>query len=79
MEWTRISGVLLHPTSFPSHYGIGDLGDQAYRFVDWLVSAGQQLWQTLALGPTGYADSPYASFSAFAWTRQCSPAARDEQ
>ena len=66
MEWTRIGGVLLHPTSFPSHYGIGDLGDQAYRFVDWLVSSGQQLWQTLALGPTGYADSPYASFSAFA-------------
>jgi 4-alpha-glucanotransferase len=66
MEWTRISGILLHPTSFPGRLGIGDLGNEAYRFVDWLTSAGQQLWQTLALGPTGYADSPYASFSAFA-------------
>ncbi len=66
MEWTRVSGILLHPTSFPGRFGIGDLGDEAYRFVDWLVLAGQQLWQTLALGPTGYADSPYASFSAFA-------------
>jgi 4-alpha-glucanotransferase len=66
MEWTRVSGILLHPTSFPGRFGIGDLGDQAYRFADWLASSGQQLWQTLALGPTGYADSPYASFSAFA-------------
>ncbi len=66
MEWTRISGILLHPTSLPGRYGIGDLGNEAYRFVDWLVAAGQQLWQTLAIGPTGYADSPYASFSAFA-------------
>ncbi len=66
MEWTRVSGILLHPTSFPGRYGIGDLGDEAYRFVDWLARAGQKVWQTLALGPTGYADSPYASFSAFA-------------
>jgi 4-alpha-glucanotransferase len=66
MDWSRVSGILLHPTSLPGRYGIGDLGDEAYRFVDWLVSAGQRLWQTLALGPTGYADSPYASFSAFA-------------
>jgi 4-alpha-glucanotransferase len=66
MDWTRVSGILLHPTSFPGRFGIGDLGDEAYRFVDWLSSAGQQLWQTLAIGPTGYADSPYASFSAFA-------------
>lgn len=66
MEWYRISGVLLHPTSFPGRFGIGDMGEQAYRFVDWLVTAGQQLWQTLAIGPTGYGDSPYASFSAFA-------------
>lgn len=66
MEWARVSGILLHPTSFPGRYGIGDLGDQAFRFVDWLATAGVQLWQTLALGPTGYADSPYASFSAFA-------------
>jgi 4-alpha-glucanotransferase len=66
MEWTRVSGILLHPTSFPGRFGIGDLGNEAYRFVDWLVAAGQKVWQTLALGPTGYADSPYASFSAFA-------------
>ena len=66
MERARLSGILLHPTSFPGRLGIGDLGDEAYRFVDWLVEAGQKLWQVLALGPTGYADSPYASFSAFA-------------
>jgi len=63
---SRHSGILLHPTSFPGPYGIGDLGPEAYRFVDWLSSAGQTIWQTLALGPTGYGDSPYASFSAFA-------------
>jgi 4-alpha-glucanotransferase len=66
MEWTRIGGILLHPTSLPGRFGIGDLGGQAYRFADWLASAKGQLWQVLALGPTGYADSPYASFSAFA-------------
>lgn len=66
MEWTRVSGILLHPTSFPGRFGIGDLGDEAFRFVDWLVRAGQRVWQILAIGPTGYADSPYASFSAFA-------------
>jgi 4-alpha-glucanotransferase len=62
----RRSGVLLHPTSFPGPYGIGDLGPEAYRFVDFLVSAGQSLWQVLPLGPTGYGDSPYACYSAFA-------------
>jgi 4-alpha-glucanotransferase len=66
MLWTRVSGILLHPTSFPGRLGIGDLGGEAYRFVDWLAGAEQRLWQTLAIGPTGYADSPYASFSAFA-------------
>jgi 4-alpha-glucanotransferase len=66
MEWKRVGGILLHPTSLPARFGIGDLGDEAYRFVDWLASAAQQLWQILAIGPTGYADSPYASFSAFA-------------
>jgi 4-alpha-glucanotransferase len=66
MEWKRVSGILLHPTSLPGRFGIGDLGEEAYRFVDWLASAAQQLWQILAIGPTGYADSPYASFSAFA-------------
>jgi 4-alpha-glucanotransferase len=62
----RLSGVLLHPTSFPGPYGIGDLGPEAYSFVDFLVSAGQSLWQVLPLGPTGYGDSPYACYSAFA-------------
>lgn len=63
---SRHSGILLHPTSFPGPYGIGDLGPEAYRFVEWLAASGQTIWQTLALGPTGYGDSPYASFSAFA-------------
>src|SRR5215212_710744 len=62
----RLSGVLLHPTSFPGLYGIGDLGPEAYKFVDFLVAAGQTLWQVLPLGPTGYGDSPYACYSAFA-------------
>ena len=62
----RGSGVLLHPTSLPGPYGIGDLGPAAYDFVDSLVAAGQSLWQVLPLGPTGYGDSPYQTFSAFA-------------
>ncbi len=62
----RSSGVLLHPTSLPSRYGIGDLGENAYRFVDWLQSAGQSVWQILPLGPTSYGDSPYQTLSAFA-------------
>jgi len=62
----RLSGILLHPTSLPSPYGIGDLGAGAYAFVDWLAQAGQRLWQVLPIGPTGYGDSPYASFSTFA-------------
>ncbi len=62
----RVSGILLHPTSLPSPYGIGDLGDGAYEFVDFLEKTGQHLWQTLPLGPTGFGDSPYQSFSAFA-------------
>ncbi|MEM7346112.1 MAG: 4-alpha-glucanotransferase [Chloroflexota bacterium] len=66
MELTRSSGILLHPTSFPGPHGIGDLGSTAYQFIDFLVEAGQSLWQILPLGPTGYGDSPYASFSSFA-------------
>lgn len=66
MELTRSSGILLHPTSFPGPHGIGDLGQAACRFVDFLVEAKQSLWQILPLGPTGYGDSPYASFSSFA-------------
>src|SRR5215813_4966487 len=62
----RRSGVLLHPTSLPGPYGIGDLGPEAYKFADFLVAAGQSLWQVLPLGPTGYGDSPYACYSAFA-------------
>ena len=62
----RLSGVLLHPTSLPGSYGIGDLGPEAYKFVDFLIAAGQSLWQVLPLGPTGYGDSPYACYSAFA-------------
>ena len=63
---TRSSGILLHPTSLPGAAGIGDLGPSAHNFVDWLASAGQALWQVLPLGPTGYGDSPYQSFSSFA-------------
>lgn len=62
----RGSGILLHPTSLPGPDGIGDLGDGAYRFVDWLVRAQQRYWQVMPLVPTGYGESPYAAFSAFA-------------
>ena len=62
----RYCGILVHPTSFPSPYGIGDLGDGAYAFIDFLYDAGQTLWQCLPLGPTGFGDSPYQAFSAFA-------------
>lgn len=66
MRFPRSSGILLHPTSLPGPWGIGDLGDVAYTFVDFLYEAGQGLWQVLPLGPTGYGDSPYQCFSAFA-------------
>src|SRR5437867_6043538 len=62
----RSSGVLLHVVSLPGGQGIGDLGPEAYRFIDWLAAAGQQIWQILPLGPTGFGNSPYASTSAFA-------------
>src|ERR1700758_1454699 len=62
----RSAGILLHPTSLPGPYGIGDLGPEAYRFIDFLAAAGQRIWQVLPLGPTGYGDSPYQLFSAFA-------------
>src|SRR5262249_52364700 len=64
----RSAGILLHPTSLPGPYGIGDLGEAAYHWVDSLVRAGQTWWQILPLGPTGYRDSPYPAFSAFAGT-----------
>ncbi len=66
MRFPRASGILLHPTSLPGPYGIGDLGAEAYRFADFLAASGQSLWQVLPLGPTGYGDSPYACYSAFA-------------
>jgi 4-alpha-glucanotransferase len=62
----RSSGVLLHPTSLPGRFGIGDLGRCAIEFLDFLAAAGQRLWQVLPLGPTGYGDSPYQCLSAFA-------------
>ena len=62
----RCSGILLHLTSLPGPHGIGDLGEAAYRFVDWLEQAGQIVCQILPLGPTGFGDSPYQTFSAFA-------------
>ncbi|MBN2656975.1 MAG: 4-alpha-glucanotransferase [Spirochaetales bacterium] len=62
----RKSGILLHPTSFPGKHGIGELGREAFQFIDFLEESGQTLWQVLPLGPTGYGDSPYASFSTHA-------------
>lgn len=66
MDFTRSFGTLVHPTSFPSDYGIGDLGEKAYRFIDFLEETHQGVWQILPLGPTGFGNSPYASYSAFA-------------
>jgi 4-alpha-glucanotransferase len=65
-ESIRKSGILVHPTSFPSSHGIGDLGNGAYEFIDFLYASNQKLWQILPLGPTGFGDSPYQSFSSFA-------------
>jgi 4-alpha-glucanotransferase len=62
----RSSGILLHVTSLPGGHGIGDLGKSAYQFVDFLAESGQKIWQVLPLSPTGYGDSPYQCFSAFA-------------
>ncbi|MER3477621.1 MAG: 4-alpha-glucanotransferase, partial [Leptolyngbya sp. ERB_1_2] len=67
MMFQRSSGILLHPTSLPSQFGIGDLGRSAYEFVDFLAKSGQTLWQILPLAPTGYEHSPYTmNFSVFA-------------
>jgi 4-alpha-glucanotransferase len=63
---TRCSGILLHPISFPGKFGIGDLGFEAHHFIDFLAESNQQLWQTLPLGPTGFGNSPYMSYSAMA-------------
>lgn len=66
MKFERSSGVILHPTSLPGPFGIGDIGPQAERWIDFLAQSGCKLWQILPLGPTGYGDSPYQCFSAFA-------------
>ncbi len=66
MRFPRSAGILLHPTALPGRFGIGEIGEPAFRFVDFLVESGQTLWQILPLGPTGYGDSPYACFSAVA-------------
>jgi 4-alpha-glucanotransferase len=66
MPFPRSSGILLHPTCFPSRFGMGDLGLEAYKFIDFLRDSDQQYWQVLPLGPTGYGNSPYASYSAMA-------------
>jgi 4-alpha-glucanotransferase len=66
MHMKRLSGVLLHPTSLPGPFGIGDLGPAALDFIERMAEARQRLWQVLPLGPTGYGDSPYAPFSSFA-------------
>ncbi len=66
MQFERSSGILLHPTSLPGPYGIGDIGPEAYHWIDFLAGANCGLWQVLPLGPTGYGDSPYQCFSAFA-------------
>jgi 4-alpha-glucanotransferase len=66
MKFKRTSGILLHPTSLPGPYGVGDIGPRAHRWVEFLSGAGCGLWQVLPIGPTGYADSPYQCFSSFA-------------
>jgi 4-alpha-glucanotransferase len=66
MRFPRSAGILLHPTSLPGQYGIGELGSQALRFAAYLQEAGIKIWQVLPLNPTGYGDSPYQSLSAFA-------------
>ncbi|MBT8218045.1 MAG: 4-alpha-glucanotransferase [Acidimicrobiia bacterium] len=62
----RRGGILLHPTSLPGRFGIGDLGPDAHAWIDFLAATGSTLWQILPLGPTGYGDSPYQTFSAAA-------------
>ncbi len=66
MSFPRASGILLHPTSLPGRFGIGDLGAHAYRFVEFLEDSQQSLWQILPLGPTGHGNSPYMAYSAMA-------------
>ena len=69
MKFERSAGILLHPTSLPSKFGIGDFGPNAFKLIDFMNEARQTLWQVFPLGPTGYGDSPYQCFSAFAGIR----------
>jgi len=62
----RVAGVLLHPTSLPGRYGVGDLGDEVIAFLDWVKDAGMRVWQILPLNPPGYGDSPYGCLSSYA-------------
>lgn len=66
MKFERSAGILLHPSSLPGPDGIGDLGPETYRWIQFLRTCGCSIWQVLPLGPTGYGDSPYQCFSAFA-------------
>ena len=66
MSFERLAGILLHPTSLPSRNGIGDLGPEAYKFIDFLAAARLGLWQILPLSPPGLGNSPYSAISAFA-------------
>src|SRR3569623_1701376 len=62
----RSSGILLHPSSLPGRFGIGEIGPESHRWLEWLAATGQRLWQMLPLGPTGYGNSPYQSLSSHA-------------
>ena len=62
----RTAGILLHPTSLPGSYGVGELDDHAIAFLDWAQSAGMRIWQVLPLNPPGYGASPYGCLSSFA-------------
>ena len=62
----RAAGVLLHPTSLPGRYGIGDMGDELIAFLDWVEEAGMTIWQVLPLTPPGYGNSPYGCLSSYA-------------
>jgi 4-alpha-glucanotransferase len=66
MAFSRASGILLHPTSLPGSTGVGEIGDEAFTFIDFLAASGQSYWQILPLNPTDYGDSPYQCFSTFA-------------
>ncbi|MDD3627108.1 MAG: 4-alpha-glucanotransferase, partial [bacterium] len=65
MKFKRASGILLHPTSLPGKYGVGDLGPEAYKFVDFLFETGQTLWQVLPIGTPGKGEFPYQAYSVF--------------